>query len=121
MALSWRQYWSRRCSASPRFVGYHELPRAVLSPPSKTTAISGPSAERHGIKDRRIDGVRRGTSGRRSPESMNVVAGCHDWMGFLATLIVEVTAVELECVRQRHHLTEDLLVDLGEVDEPTLK
>ena len=32
-------------------------------------------------------------------------------MGFLATLIVEVTAVELECVRQRHHLTEDLLVD----------
>ena len=52
---------------------------------------------------------------------MNVVAGCHDWMGFLATLIVEVTAVELECVRQRHPLTEDLLVALGEVDEPTLK
>ena len=52
---------------------------------------------------------------------MNVVAGCHDRMGFLATLIVEVTAVALEFVRQRHHLTEDLLVDLGEVDEPTLK
>jgi hypothetical protein len=50
-----------------------------------------------------------------SPEGVHVEARGDDRMGFLATLVVEVSSMGLQCRKQCHHLPEDLLVGLCEL------
>jgi len=42
-------------------------------------------------------------------------------MGLLATLVLQVPAVNLKRGQQRHHLPEDLLVGLGQLAQPPLE